>query len=80
MLKRNSPKRIDKENKNCYMIGEFNIDLLKTDCSKFSRESTQQLFTSNVFPIHIKLTRITNKSATLIDSIFTNIVLKCRII
>jgi hypothetical protein len=51
-------EKIDKENKVCYIMGDFNIDLLKSE--------------SSFIPLTTKPTRITSHSATLIDNIFTN--------
>jgi exonuclease III len=63
---------INKTSKNAYLMGDFNIDLLKSDQSDYSNRFSEQLFTSTFFPLISKPTRITPHTATLIDNIFTN--------
>ena len=63
---------IDKENKICYRIGDFNIDLLKSESCDYSNRFIEQLFTSSFFPLITKPTRFTAHTSTLIDNIFTN--------
>ena len=36
---------IDKENKICYLIGDFNIDLLKSESCDYSNKFIEQQFT-----------------------------------
>ena len=63
---------IDKENKKKYLIGDFNIDLLKVDENTAS-SSFFDTMTSNLFIPHIiHPTRITPTSKTLIDHIWSN--------
>ena len=62
----------DKENKVCYIMGDFNIDLLKSESCDYANRFTEQFFTSSFIPLTTKPTRITSQSATLIDNIFTN--------
>ena len=64
--------KVDKENKICYLMGDFNIDLLKSESCDFANKFTEQLFTSSFYPLITKPTRITSHTATLIDNIFTN--------
>ena len=53
-------------------MGDFNIDLLKTENSDYSSRFCEQLFTSSFFPLITRSSRITQHTATLIDNIFTN--------
>ena len=53
-------------------MGDFNIDLLKTENSDYSSRFCEQLFTSSFFPLITRPSRITQHTATLIDNIFTN--------
>ena len=53
-------------------MGDFNIDLLKTESCDFSNRFSEQLFTSSFLPLITRPTRITEHTATLIDNIFTN--------
>ena len=64
--------KIDKENKICYLMGDFNIDLLKSESCDFAGKFFEQLITSSFIPLILKPTRITQHAATLIDNIFTN--------
>jgi endonuclease/exonuclease/phosphatase family metal-dependent hydrolase len=63
---------IDKENKICYLMGDFNIDLFKSESCDYSNRFLEQLFTSSYFPLITKATRVTHHTTTLIDNIFTN--------
>ncbi len=64
--------KIGRENKLCYLMGDFNIDLLKSESCDYANQFVEQLFTSSFFPLITKATRITHHTATLIDNIFTN--------
>ena len=64
--------KIERENKICYLAGDFNVDLLKSESCDFSNRFIEQLFTSSFFPLITKPTRITAHTATLIDNIYTN--------
>jgi hypothetical protein len=63
--------KIDKSKIITYLMGDFNIDLLKTESCDFSNRFSEQLFTSSFFPLITRPTRITEHTATLIDNIFT---------
>jgi hypothetical protein len=65
-------EKIDKEKKIGYLMGDFNIDLLKSESCDYAGQFTEQLFTSSYYPLITKPTRITAHTATLIDNIFTN--------
>jgi hypothetical protein len=40
-------------------MGDFNIDLLKSESCDFANNFTEQLFTSSFYPLITKSTRIT---------------------
>ena len=63
---------IDRENKISYLMGDFNIDLIKSESCDYSNKFIEQLFTSSFLLEINKPTRITYHAATLIDNIFTN--------
>ena len=64
--------KINNEKKACYLLGDFNIDLLQTE-SNIHTKDFFDILTANLFVPHITLpTRITNRSQTLIDNIFSN--------
>ena len=64
--------KINLEKKYCIIMGDFNIDLLKstshTDTDKFLHTLESYFFNPHI----LQPTRITNHSATLIDNIFFN--------
>ena len=65
-------KKITFENKNIFLTGDFNINLLNTETDEPTSSFLNNL-TSNLFIPHIILpTRITTRSKTLIDNIFSN--------
>ena len=64
--------KLDKWDKPCYIMGDFNINLLKYDCCNFANKFFNQLSSSGYTPLITKPTRITKSTATLIDNIFTN--------
>ena len=69
--------KIRKENKICYLLGDFNINLLNHDTHNLTGEF-YDLMTSNSFlPLITRPTRITATSATLIDNIFSNYLENC---
>ena len=67
-----SLSKISKENKECYLSGDFNIDLLKYDDSCKHRDFLNLMVSFGFLPQIIHPTRITDYSSTVIDNIFTN--------
>ena len=64
--------KLNKENKEIYICGDFNINLLKYD-EDIAVQEFYNLMTSNGFIPQITLpTRITDSSMTLIDNIYSN--------
>ena len=64
--------KINKENKECYISGDINIDLLKYDTNNKYSEFLNTV-TSFGFLLHIlQPTRITEYSSTIIDNIYGN--------
>ena len=64
--------KISTENKNIFLCGDFNIDLMKTG-DDVNIDNFMELITSNLLVPHVILpTRITSHSKTLIDNIFSN--------
>ena len=64
--------KLSKENKHCYLTGDFNMNLLsitkETDIENFFEQLTDKQF----MPLITAPTRVTSKSKTLIDNIFYN--------
>ena len=64
---------LKKENKYCYLKGDFNINILTIINNHDLTAQFVDIVTSNAFlPLITRPTRITATSATLIDNIFTN--------
>ena len=63
---------VTKENKICYLIVDLNIDLLKHEEHRPTSDFVDILYADNMFQLIVKSTRVTDKSATLIDHIITN--------
>jgi len=70
------------ENKRCYIMGDFNLDLLKHDTSTDIATFINLFYSYNYFPLIDRPTRIAYNekkgtfSATILDIIFTNDILK----
>ena len=65
-------KKVTAEKKVTYLMGDFNMDLLKTETDE-KIGNYYDIWTSHLFVPHITLpTRITTRSKTLIDNIFSN--------
>ena len=63
---------LNNENKNVYIAGDFNIDLIKYDNNLKIRDFCDLLTSHCFLPLITQPTRITETSQTLIDNIFTN--------
>lgn len=63
---------INKEGKMAYILGDYNIDLLKCVTNSLTLDFLNNLYSNYFFPIITEPTRVTDKSATLIDNILTN--------
>ena len=63
---------ITKEKKICYLIGDLNIDLLKHEEHRPTSDFVDTLYANHMFPLIVEPTRVTDKSATLIDHIMAN--------
>ena len=63
---------VTRDNKVCYIMGDFNLDLLNTDSHSVTNEFINTLFSHTLYPLISKPTGTTSHSTTLIDKIFTN--------
>lgn len=63
---------ISKENKACYIMADWNLDLMKHHCHETTGEFLDIMYSRMFFPLITRPTRITSNTATLIDNIFTN--------
>ena len=53
-------------------MGDFNIDLLKTDMHRPIHDYVESIYSNSMLPSIYKPTRITANTATCIDNILTN--------
>ena len=60
------------QNKICTLLGDFNVDLLKSDCDLNTTNFIDLLSSNGFRPLILQPTRVTGDSATLIDNIFIN--------
>ena len=65
--------KISKENKSVFLLGDFNVDLLKYDKHAPTNEFLDSLSSHMFLPHIVQPTRISTTSKTLIDNIFSNI-------
>ena len=64
--------KISRENKICYIMGDFNLNLLNCQNHKLTSEFLDTMYSNMFSPLITRPTRITSYNATLIDNIFTN--------
>ena len=65
-------EKISGENKKIVLLGDFNIDLLKLDLHDDSSMYFDIISSFGLLPTILRPTRITSRSTTLIDNIFSN--------
>jgi hypothetical protein len=63
---------LNQENKFIYMMGDYNIDLLKSEEHAETSNFIDILYSNYMVPLITRPTRITQCTATLIDNIYTN--------
>ena len=63
---------LSKENKNYFLLCDFNIDLLKDKTHRPTSDFLDLIYSYYLVPTILKPTRITETSATIIDDIVTN--------
>ena len=68
---------ISKERKQCILMGDFNLDLIKVDTHNQTKDFVHSLYTNAFYPTISKPTRVTEHPATLLDNIITNITGYC---
>ena len=68
---------ISKERKQCILMGDFNLYLIKVDIHNQTKDFVHSLYTNAFYPTISKPTRVTEHSATLLDNIITNITGYC---
>ena len=66
--------KLSKENKQVFLLGDFNINLLNYNDHQLTNEFLDSLASNSFIPYILQPTRITSHSKTLIDNIFSNII------
>ena len=66
-------KKLISENKEVILLGDFNIDPLKCDSNKNVSDFLDIIYSTNLVP-NITSTKLTSRSQTLIDNIFSSII------
>lgn len=64
--------KISRENKECYIIGDFNLNLMNYQRHSSTGEFLDGMYTCMFFPLITRPSRLTSHTSTLIDNIFTN--------
>ena len=64
--------KINKENKTIFLLGDFNVDLMKAETDANTANFFDNITSNLMVPHIIYPTRITSTSKTLIDNIFSN--------
>ena len=65
-------EKLAKEQKTVFLLGDFNVDLLKYEQYKATNEFIDSLSSNMFLPHIVQATRITSPCKTLIDNIFSN--------
>lgn len=66
--------QLEHEHKSCYLMGDYNVNLLNAETHSTTGLFLQSLYSFNYVPLITKPTRLTASSATIIDNIFTNVI------
>ena len=65
-------ERLQRENKLCYLMGDYNLDLLKHEIHPQTSDFLDIIYSYNYIPLITRPTGRKEQSGTLIDNIFTN--------
>ena len=65
-------QKVQKENKTVFMMGDFNINLLKYQSDPETKDFINLMVSHYLLPHNLHPTRVTDHSATIIDRIFSN--------
>ena len=63
---------LNKSNRELYIMGDFNINLLNTNSHEKSNDFVELMYSHNLYPLINKPTRISSTTATIVDNIFCN--------
>ena len=67
-------EKLSYENKDIILMGDFNIDILKYDTNNDSAAFLDMMYENFLLSYVSSPTRITSRSQTLLDNIFSNII------
>ena len=67
-------EKLISENNEVILLGDFNIDLLKCDSNKNVSDFLGIIYSTNLLPKITSSTRLTSRSQTLIDNIFSSVI------
>ena len=67
----NTLSKIDKNKHQIFIMGDYNIDLLQYEHSSLSNDFINLMISKSFLPYILQPTRVTDHSATVIDSIFS---------
>ena len=70
--------KVASENKELFLMGDFNINLLNHDRHTQTSEFLDSMYSQSLFPLITKPTRVYRETATLIDNIYTKNILDNR--
>ena len=65
-------EKLHVHNRPCYMLGDYNIDLLQHYIHIPASDFLDTMFSDRFMPLINKPTRVTSTTAAIIDNIFTN--------
>ena len=65
-------EKIGSENKTCFLMGDFNLNLLRSNSHRSTKNFINSLSSNFFTPFILQPTRVTKSSKTLIDNIFFN--------
>ena len=65
--------KIDKNKYAVFLMGDFNIDLLKYESHNYINDFINSLVSHSFLPYILQPTRVTDHSSTIIDNIFSDI-------
>ena len=66
-------EKISKEQKQIFLLGDFNINLLNYNVHQPTNDFVDSLASNHIIPYILRPARLTSLSKTLIDNIFSNI-------
>ena len=69
-------KKANTENKLCFVVGDFNLNCLDYNENLEIRTFYNRIFAHGCIPLITRPTRVTSKTVSLIDNVFTNVYLR----